>query len=379
MKFLSHSLYSLLKYCKKNRLSGLYVFFIIFNCALPATSQTIQERKAFNFSSYYSELNDLGSLIEKTPIFMRSESVFVSRFRESANQVYCEPLSSNLRDGLISNIRAEKVYLEESTAGLPMIVGEYKRILSNDDTIKIRLKMGTFTKEKQQSIVYNITPWISFPTIRLSPKERRCLVKKVIGLPHFVKLSRKTALYDAPDHGSKIITQVIGEPIKLVGYTDEKKYNWWVFIDRNMVVGESRFLYAKNSAQFIIDSNFERQSRDCDFSEKGPKNPIFFKRNRVSFKKNIDNKLSKQGFYYSVKPNLFGVHLLKLCQEINGNDINYGIHYQINGKNIKVFSYLIEFRYEYAGQIKYYDISGEIESLSNEFINKIKKNLIGEN
>ena len=153
MKFLSHSLYSLLKYCKKNRLSGLYVFFIIFNCALPATSQTIQERKAFNFSSYYSELNDLGSLIEKTPIFMRSESVFVSRFRESANQVYCEPLSSNLRDGLISNIRAEKVYLEESTAGLPMIVGEYKRILSNDDTIKIRLKMGTFTKEKQQSCI----------------------------------------------------------------------------------------------------------------------------------------------------------------------------------------------------------------------------------
>ena len=73
---------------------------------------------------------------------------------------------------------------------------------------------------------------------------------------------------------------------------------------------------------------------------------------------------------------MFGVQLLKICQEISDNDINYLVHFSLNDKSAIELNYSIEFKYEYAGKTKFYDITGELDAFSKSFIASIKKGLV---
>ena len=328
------------------------------------------------FPTYQKAIIHLGNMIKEVPAFANSPKIFVGRFSESIHKIYCEPLSSNLQNDFIASIGGDKIYLEESVDSLPMIIGEYKRLFTNKDIIKVRIRIGTFIKKKQRSITYSISPWISFPAAKLSPKERACLLKKVIGTAYFIKLPRSTLLRVAPGANAEVATEIISQPLKITGFIDEADRRWWVFLDDNSIDRGGRFLYAHNVAQFIINNNFEERSRECDLVDENPKSQRLFRKNRNLFKQSLKNRISKQGFHFSTGPNVFGVQLLKICQEISDNDINYRVHFSINDKNPIELNYSIEFKYKYAGKTKFYEITGELDAFSKSFIASIKKRLV---
>jgi len=315
-------------------------------------------------------------MIREVPAFTNSPKIFVGRFSESIHKIYCEPLASNLQNDFIASIKGEKIYLEEPVDSLPMIIGEYKRLFTDKDIIKVRIRIGTFIKKKQRSITYNILPWTSFPAAKLSSKERACLLKKVIGTAYFVKLPRNTTLRVAPGENAEVATEIINQPLKLTGFINEVDHRWWIFLDNNSIDRGGRFLYANNAAQFIINNNFEERSRECDLFDEDPKNQRLLRKSRNSFKQSLKNRISKQGFHFSTGPNVFGVQLLKLCQEVNDNDINYRVHFSFYDKNPIELNYSIEFKYNYAGKTKYYDITGELDAFSKSFIASIKNGLV---
>lgn len=349
---------------------------IIINPANVISSETHDKPTKTNFLSYQKAIVQLSDFNRKVPVFIENQNIFVDRFNESMHQIYCEPLATNLRNSFIAGIKGNKKYIEESVNGLPMIIGEYKRLLTNRDRIKVRTKMGTFNKKSQQSIIYHISPWVSFPTSELSSKEKTCLLKKVIGSAYFVKLSRNTILREAPQKNATVISEVSRQPLKLTGFVNEKDYRWWIFLDTNSINGEERFLYAKNSAQFIIDSSFDKNSHDCDSSTNNSKYGHIFKKNRHLFQRNMKNQISKQGFYYSFEPNVFGVQLFKICQEVDGNNISYQVHFELNGKRPMKLSHVIEFRFVHGGKIKHFDITGELITLSKKFLIFTKNHLV---
>ncbi len=367
---------------KRSRRHFAYVLSIIFIALNPITeihSKPIEKPVNLNFSSYQKAITYLGGLSRKIPAVANSPKIFVGRFYENTHQVYCEPLASNFRNDLISNIKLKKTYIEEAAEKMPMINGEFKRQFGNRDFIKARIKIGTFIKKNQQSLTFYISPWVAFPTNGLSSNEKTCLLKNKIGSAHSVRLPRDTVLREAPGPNARIISRTVSQPVKLIGFINEIDHRWWIFLVYDAVGGNEQYLYAKNSAQFIIDDNFDNRSQECQANSSDKKSQNILEKGHKLFKRNLKNKISEQGFYRSEEPNVFGIRLLKMCQEIDSNNINYRIHYEFFDKKSLELSHDIEFRQNYAGKTKYYDITGEIDSFSQKFIKFIKKELVGLN
>jgi hypothetical protein len=355
---------------------ALFVGFIVMNSSTTIHSKILEKPVNLNFSSYREAITYLGSVSRKVPAVASSSKIFVGRFNENINKIYCEPLASNFRNDMIASLKLKRTFLEEAAENMPMIKGEFKRQFSSRDFIKIRIKVGTFIKKNQQSLTFYISPWVTFPTKGLSSNEKTCLLKKVIGTASSVRLPRDTILRESPNVNGRIVSRTADQPVELLGFINEIDHRWWIFSVHDGISRSDQYLYAQNSAQFVVDDHFDRKSRECQTLSKDQKNQNIFKKGRKLFKQNLKDKISKKGFYRSQKPNLFGIRLLKMCQEIDSNNINYKIHYNFFDREPRELSHDIEFRQSYAGKTKYYDITGEIDSFSQEFIEFIKKELV---
>jgi hypothetical protein len=368
-----------LKLARRYFAYALSVFFIALNTITTTHSQPIKAPTNLKFTSYQKAITYLGSLSKENPKIANSPKIFVGRFYENTHQVYCEPLASNFKNDLISSIKLKKAYVEDTVEKIPMIKGEFKRQFANRKFIKARIKIGTFIRKNQQSLTFYISPWVEFPTKGFSPNEKSCLLRKKIGSRQSVMVPRDTVLRESPATNARIVSKTNSEPIKLIGFINEIDHRWWVFLDANGLSQNEQYLYAQNSTQFIINDNFDSRSQECQSNSNDKKTQNILTKGRRLFKQSLKSTISKQGFHRSKKPDLFGIRLLKMCQEIDSDNINYKIHYEFSVDKPLELSHDIEFKQDYAGKIKYYDISGEIDSFSQKFIKTVKKELIGLN
>ena len=358
------------------------LIILCFAITLGSTASTLaldlqaSRTKTNSFSSEQQAMDYLSVLSGDVHAILNSKKIYIGRFSNSVNHVYCEPIASAFQNNLIAAFKSKKVFLVEAKPNVPMIIGEYKRRSTKKDLIMIRIKIGSFSIKNNKSIHNFISPWVSFPASELSKNKRTCLLQTKIGTAHLVRLSSGRQLLSGPWNDASAIRETDNKKIKLIGFTDEEDFRWWIFGEYDPISKQNQFFYANNIAQFVFDSKFNAASGSCDKSNKDNKSQNIMRSSRKLLKQGIINKITRYGFYNADELTAFGVNILKLCQETFGDVINFNVHYVFHESKPRELVASIDYKLHYGGKVEYFDISGELDSLSERVIRILKRKLI---
>ena len=179
-----------------------------------------------------------------------------------------------------------------------------------------------------------------------------------------------------PSRDATIVGSTDDRKMRLIGATIEKDLRWWIFGDYDPVTKKNVNYYAKNIAQFSYSDNFRRSSEECSSFVDEPTTMAMLKSNRRMLKKGFTKKIANNGFHSVSQLSGFGVTVLELCQELQGNVINFNLNYKLNNTKSAEISTEIEYKMEYAGKVEVFDISGEVDNISLDFLNTIRSELI---